>query len=174
MTAPTHVRRLNQDDAETWALLRREALEAHPFAFASSVPEDSSVLEETVRPRLSSIDESAVFGAFDGDILIGIAGIVRNEGGKERHKSLIWGMYVTAGSRRRGVGELLMRSAIEQARSWPGVELVHLAVSETAVDARRLYERLGFREWGREPRCLYWNGRFADEVHMVLDLSDRH
>jgi ribosomal protein S18 acetylase RimI-like enzyme len=128
---------------------------------------------ESVRSRLSPNHESAIFGAFADASLIGIAGIVRNEGKKERHKSKIWGMYVTAGSRRRGIGELLMRAAIGQARSWPGVALVHLAVSETAPEARRLYERLGFREWGREPNALYWGGRFADEVHMVLDLRDR-
>jgi len=152
-------------------VLRREALEAHPLAFGASVPEDISVLAESVRPRLSPNDESAVFGAFDAGFLIGIVGIVRNTGIKEHHKSLIWGMYVTAGSRRRGVGELLMRAALEQARSWSGIELVHLAVSGTADDARRLYERLGFQEWGREPRALCWQGCFADEVHMVLDLS---
>lgn len=170
----TQVRLLHKDDAEAWALVRREALEAHPLAFGASVPEELSALAEAVRPRLSPNDESAVFGAFDGDSLIGIVGIVRNAGIKERHKSLIWGMYVTARSRRRGVGALLVRAAIEQARSWPGVELVHLAVSETAADAKRLYERLGFQEWGREPRALVWGGRFADELHMVLDLCDRH
>jgi len=33
------------------------------------------------------------------------------------------------------------------------LQLVHLAVSEVATDARNLYERLGFQEWGREPRA---------------------
>ena len=53
------------------------------------------------------------------------------------------------------------------------LQLVHLAVSEIATDARNLYDRLGFQEWGREPRALFSAGRFADESHMVLDLRDR-
>ena len=65
---------------------------------------------------------------------------------------------------------MLLRTAILQARSWAGVEQAHLAVSEVAGGARRLYERNGFQEWGREPRALCWEGRWADESHMVLDL----
>jgi GNAT superfamily N-acetyltransferase len=173
MRASTRVRKLNLDDAEAWASLRREALEAHPLVFGASIPDNPSLLAESVRSRLTASEESTVLGAFDCDAIVGIVGIVRNAGSKERHKSLLWGMYVTPTKRRSGVGELLLRAAIEQARSWRGVELVHLAVSEAAADARKLYERLGFQEWGREPRALCWDGRFADESHMVLDLRDR-
>jgi GNAT superfamily N-acetyltransferase len=81
-------------------------------------------------------------------------------------------MYVTAGRRRNGAGDMLLRAAIQQARSWTGVEQVHLAVSEVAQEARRLYERNGFQEWGREPLALCWEGRCADESHMVLDLRE--
>ena len=28
------------------------------------------------------------------------------------------------------------------------------------------------REWGREPRALGWEGQWADESHMVLDLRE--
>src|SRR5215510_7574032 len=41
--------------------------------------------------------------------------------------------------------------------------------SEVAGGARSLYERNGFKEWGREPRALCWAGQCADESHMVLD-----
>lgn len=99
------IRKLNPDDAEAWASVRLEALNAHPLAFSSSVPENTATMLESIRPRLAPGNESAVFGAFTGESLIGIAGIVRNAGLKERHKSLIWGMYVAAESRRVGVGE---------------------------------------------------------------------
>jgi GNAT superfamily N-acetyltransferase len=170
MTTICAVRKLDPDDAEAWASLRQEALEAHPLAFGATIPEDPKTLVESFLTRLTSNGESAVFGAFMDDTLIGIVGIRRNPGGKERHKALIWGMYVTAGSRRKGVGATLLRTAIRQARSWAGVEQVHLAVSEVAEGARSLYERNGFQEWGREPRALCWAGRCADESHMVLDL----
>jgi RimJ/RimL family protein N-acetyltransferase len=167
------IRKLNRDDAETWAAIRREALEAHPLAFSASVPDDREAWIESIRLRLGTDEESAIFGAFNGASLVGIVGVVRNTGNKERHKSIIWGMYVTAGFRRSGVGERLMRTAIDEACSWPGVEQIHLAVSEAAADAKRLYEKIGFRAWGLAPRALCWDGRCVDETHMVLDLRGR-
>lgn len=171
-----NVRKLHRGDAEAWASLRLEALQNHPWAFGSSVPDDPKLLADMIVPRLIAMEESAVFGAFDedtDDALIGVVGIVRNDGKKERHKALIWGMYVTASRRRNGAGQSLMEAAIQQARDWPGIEQVHLAVSEVTKEARRLYDRLGFQEWGREPRALIWEGRSADEFHMVLDLRDK-
>ena len=84
MTTICTVRKLDRDDAEAWALLRQEALEAHPLAFGATIPEDPKTLVESFLTRLTSNGESAVFGAFIDDSLIGIAGVRRNPGGKER------------------------------------------------------------------------------------------
>ena len=169
MSTTVEIRRLVPEDAKLWATLRWEALESHPLAFGASVPEDLATLAQSLRSRMS--EESVVFGAFSHDFLVGIVGIVRNAGLKERHKSLIWGMYVTAGIRQHGVGERLLRAAIEHARTWKGVRQVHLSVSDEADTAKRLYEKVGFKEWGREPRALCWEGRYADETHMILNLD---
>jgi RimJ/RimL family protein N-acetyltransferase len=164
------VRKLGPEDAGTVAALRREALEAHPLAFSASVPEDPNLLSDFLRSALAPSDEAAIFGAFAEAALVGMVGVVRNNGQKERHKALIWGMYVRLPHRRTGGGERLLRAAIHQAQSWPGVHQVHLSVSEVAAEARRLYERNGFQEWGREPCALWWQGRYVAESHMVLDL----
>lgn len=170
MTTTCTVRKLDHDDAGAWALLRREALEAHPLAFGASIPDDPRLLVEFILARLDSTEESAIFGAFTDTTMIGMIGIRRDAGKKERHKALIWGMYVTAVERRCGAGAMLVVTAIQQARSWDGIEQVHLSVSDVATEAKRLYEKHGFEEWGREPRALCWDGRFVDEIHMVLYL----
>jgi GNAT superfamily N-acetyltransferase len=163
------IRRLNPDDAEAWAALRWEALEKSPLSFGSSHPASVSLLAESVRSRLLTT-ESAIFGAFHGETLVGIVGVIRESIEKEQHKARIWGMYVTDRSRRGGVGELLLRSAIEQARAWHGVQQVHLSVTDASSDARKLYERIGFKVWGNEPRAIHWQGIYVDEFHMVLML----
>jgi RimJ/RimL family protein N-acetyltransferase len=170
MTTTSTVRRLDRDDAPAWAVLRHAALLERPLAFGASVPDAPQVLVEFGRSRLAETADSAVFGAFVDRSLIGMVGIRRDAGEKERHKSFIWGMYVTTTQRGRGVGGKLLAAAIHHARTELGVEQIHLAVSDVAPDAYKLYERNGFRAWGRAPRALHCAGSYADEIHMLLDL----
>ncbi len=166
----THaIRRLAAGDAEAWAVLRREALDAHPLVFGSAVPADAVELVSSARARMAA-GESVILGAWADGALVGIVGARREQGSKERHKAFVWGMYVAASHRRLGAGGQLMIAALADARAWPGVEQVHLSVSSVALEAQRMYERHGFRVWGVEPRALCWDGRYADERHMVLDL----
>src|SRR4051812_46012894 len=129
------VRKLECDEAEALAALRADALTNHPLAFGSVVPDDPTALTDQMRTRLIQNDEATVLGALHDNELIGMVGVVRDTGRKERHKSFIWGMYVSGKHRNRSVGEQLLRAAIEQAGSWIGVEQIHLSVSETAADA---------------------------------------
>jgi hypothetical protein len=92
MSSSCTIRLLGPDDADGWARLRQEALEKHPLAFSASVPDDPRVLLEIARDRLRPSDESAVFGAFMDNCLVGVVGIRRESGAKERHKATIWGM----------------------------------------------------------------------------------
>jgi GNAT superfamily N-acetyltransferase len=170
MNAVCTIRKLDRNDAGAWAELRLEALENHPLAFGASIPDNPRALAELFLERLSSAEESAVFGAFFDSSLVGVVGVRHSAGAKELHKAMILGMYVTARSRRNGAARLLLSAAVEHARTWSGVEQVQLAVSEVAQEAHRLYQSFGFREWGREPRALCWKGRYAGEIHMVLDL----
>lgn len=78
-------------------------------------------------------------------------------------------MYVRPGSRKSGVGQRLVETIIEVARQ--SVELIQLSVVSDNEAARRLYERLGFVEWGVEKNALKQDGRYFDEVHMAKDLK---
>lgn len=165
------IRRLRPEDAAALVALRREALETEPLAFGSSIPEDRNLSIEVVRGALADEEEQAIFGSFEGPDLTGMVGVRREPRTKQRHKAHIWGMYVAPRTRTRGVGRGLLDVAIAQARAWPGIEQVQLSVTDTAIFAKRMYEAAGFQAWGREPRSLHWQGRFVDEVHLVLALN---
>jgi ribosomal protein S18 acetylase RimI-like enzyme len=182
------VRRLGMDDAAAWWALRLRGLRDHPGAFGSDYELEKERLPEDVRrlfAERNSSPEAVVLGAFDAGgaeagagvaasvgagVLVGCVGCARDQGPKERHRSLIWGMYVAPEARGRGVGRALVEEAVAMARRWPGVEVVRLTVAAANETARALYRACGFIAWGREPRVLKLPDRYVDEEHMVLAL----
>lgn len=170
------VRLLCEDDAKAYTQLRREMLIDSPWAFGSSVEDDSGLDAAAVAQRLKS-PGYRIIGAFeqrggdggDGEEqLVGAAGVLRHPKAKMAHTAEIWGMYVSPACRGRGVGERVLRKAIEIAQSWEGVRSIRLSASARSPEAIRLYERVGFKSWGTEPELLMVDGVAYDEVHMVL------
>lgn len=171
MPAKFLIRRLGNIDVGAMQQLRREALGSNPLAFSSSAEDDRTLDSSFVERSVSSSAESAIFGAVENDRWVGMVGVYRIEGRKENHRAQLWGMYVTPTVRRRGIGLALLYAAIEQASTWSGVSQLQLSATGAAGDARRMYERAGFRVWGCEPRALQWEGQFVDEYHLVLPLT---
>jgi ribosomal protein S18 acetylase RimI-like enzyme len=165
------VRRLTLEDAGRFQALRREALDREPFAFGSSLEDDRFRSADLVREMLLDA-EQAVFGAFDPD-LVGMAGVLRLNRRKLRHKAQLWGVYVRAEHRGRNLGRALVEAAIRFARDQDGVRLLHLTVTERATAAAALYAKLGFVVWGVEPGGLCIDDVEVAERHMVLRLQER-
>jgi ribosomal protein S18 acetylase RimI-like enzyme len=59
-------------------------------------------------------------------------------------RALIESVHVASGMRCKGVGSALMRRAIARAEE-RGCRIVQLTTDKTRADAKRFYERLGFR-----------------------------
>lgn len=163
------IRRLHEPDIDPLLALRREALAGEPSAFFSSPTTDDGPYADLLRTTMRRPSTQAFFGAFDPD-LAGMVGVVRAPREKEAHKAGLRGMYVRPAHRGRGLGTALLVAAVDFARSLPGVSHLHLSVSETAVPAVRLYERMGFVAWGTEPAALQVDGVFIAVHHMVLQL----
>jgi ribosomal protein S18 acetylase RimI-like enzyme len=145
--------------------IRLEGLRCNPEAFGSTWEVENAQPLTFFSERLGG---SQSFGAFCGEELLGIAGLLIRAGQKESHKGLLVGMYVRPSTRRAGLGRRLVETIIECARE--RVELIQLAVVSGNEQARRLYERLGFVEYGLEKKALKQNGRYYDEVLMANDL----
>src|SRR4029453_1553916 len=92
-------------------------------------------------------------GAFE-ETLIGMVGLHREANLKDRHKALVFGMYVLPDRRQHGVGKALMHALIVQAQQLEGLEQLHLAVVTINTTARHLYRSLGFEVYGTAPRAL--------------------
>ncbi len=113
--------------------------------------------------RLSGQDNRIV-GAFDGAVLVGIGGIVREPHDKLKHKALLFGMFVAGEAAGRGIGLAIVEALIDEARGW--VESLHLTLMADNDRARLLYERCGFTVYGREPRSVMQLDGPGDELLM--------
>jgi ribosomal protein S18 acetylase RimI-like enzyme len=164
--AQIQIRRLTPADAALYRDIRLEGLRCNPEAFGSTFEAETAKPLTFFSERLGG---SAAFGAFQDSELVGIAGLLIREGRKEAHKGLLVGMYVRPSARKAGVGRRLVETIVEFARH--RVELIQLSVVSDNEPARRLYEGLGFLEYGIERKALKQDGRYYDEVLMARDLK---
>ena len=108
---------------------------------------------------------TSVFGLYLvlqwGSDLSGFVGVKRVA--DEAH---VMTLAVPPGSRRRGLGRVLVRAALADP-ALAGVSRVHLEVRPSNAPARALYASLGFRETGL--RKNYYGDE--DALLMTLDLS---
>ena len=165
----TTIRPLTAADAPAYRALRLSALADTPAAFGASHGQEAAEPLDWFAARLAPPPPSRVYGAFDGDILIGIAGFLAYHGEKKRHIGLLWGVYLAPAGRRRGIAAALVGAVIAHARQH--VVLLHADVGVDNQPARRLYERLGFHCYGIQPKALRIDGIFHDEAMLALDFS---
>ena len=143
-------------------------------AFTSSYEDDAIKPLAWVQDRLVAGNDAPydfVLGAFSEDgALIGSIGLSVETRSKQRHKGLLFGMYVAPEQMSRGVGRALLAACLERARSIPGLEQINLTVTATNARATRLYEAAGFRTFGLEQRALKMHGTYHPKAHMVCYL----
>ena len=163
-----NIRRLSVADAATFRALRLAALLDKPEAFVVSHEEEMDQPLAHFVKMLATRDGQTVFGAFDGDTLVGIAGLKRETLMQLAHKAQVWGMYVAERARGHGVARELLLAALATARATPGVAKVTLSVDSQNVAAIALYESLGFVVFAREADAVRLDGQSRDDLQMHL------
>lgn len=175
MTAAARIRQLERADAAPYHALRLRMLQTYPDAFTSSYEEDSrkplSWAERRIVPEPDTPDDF-VLGALlpDGEI-VGAVGLGVESRMKQRHKALLFGMYVAPEAAGQGIGRALLDACLERARSIPRLEQIYLTVTATNDRARKLYESAGFATFGVEERALRIGMQYYAKAHMTLYLD---
>ena len=165
------LRPLVPDDAATYRALRLRALAEFPDAFTSSAAEEANSQEDWATKRLRTREGHVLLGAFVAGELAGTAGLERRSRAKERHKALLYGMYVAPEHAGRHIGRKMVDVLIDTARSWSAMEQITLTVTRTNARARRLYGEAGFITFGVEHRAIKVGEAYYDKEHMVLFLN---
>ena len=162
------IRPLTAADARIFQAIRLRGLGECPMAFSSSFEEECDQPLEYVANRLASNFYGAVFGAFVGDALAGIAGVYRETECKLAHKATIWTVYVAPPLRRQGIARQLLHTVLRHSFETMSVRQVNLGVNAANTGAKALYESLGFETFGVERAFMIVDGVPQDEVMMVL------
>lgn len=158
------IRRLLPSDARAFQTLRLAALRDAPSAFSSSYEEECDTPLATIENNLSLRN---LFGAFDNDELVGMVGVGRESAPKLRHKGYVRAMFVAGEHRAKGAGRQLIEHALGFAASLEGLRQITLVVTADNAPAIALYESVGFRIYGTEPRALLVDGVFHDNALMA-------
>jgi ribosomal protein S18 acetylase RimI-like enzyme len=164
------IRRLTPTDAIAYRRLRLRGLRQSPLAFGSSYAEEAKYPLAVFETRLQPSASKWAFGAFAGEQLVGVVTLIRDGKPKTKHNASIYGMYVERKMRRNGLGRRLLHRAIETARRMRGLRQVRLAVVEGNRPALHLYERAGFKVYGREEAALRVAGKYYAELFLALRL----
>jgi ribosomal protein S18 acetylase RimI-like enzyme len=159
-----HLHRVRPDDWVSHRDLRLEALRDAPDAFWFTYADEAAFDEADWRAR---IEGAWLVQARDEDEVLGTAGLGSHWEPERATVPTLFGMYVTPRARDRGVGQILVRAVLEEARRRGAAEVL-LEVTSGNTAARALYERCGFVATGAmhpHPR-----NEHLQEIEMVATL----
>jgi putative acetyltransferase len=111
---------------------------------------------------------AGIAAEFDG-VPCGLANLYIQPFKKFSHQCL-FSIIVGEGFRGKGVGTALLKHLMKIAKEEFHIEILHLEVYD-GNPAIHLYQRMGFKEYGRHPRFIKEeNGTYVDKIFMQKEL----
>lgn len=156
---------LEPANAKAYRQLMLEAYAQHPVAFVSSITQREKLPLSWWEAKLDD-ELSALFGAFVDSRLVGIVGLAFEPWEDARHKTTLFGLYVSQAFRGQGLGEHLVQAVVSLAEQEPETKVIELTVSANSDAALALYQRCGFAQSGLEDCAIRVGEAYYDRVHM--------
>jgi RimJ/RimL family protein N-acetyltransferase len=167
------IRSTVRDDGPRLRELRLEALRLNPLAFTADLAEAEARppehWEDMAERGGIGPSRQVIIVAEAGSELVGMTGVWTAPQPKRAHIGGIWGVYVRPAARGRGIGEAMLKAAVDWARSQE-LRILQLGVTACNHSAKRCYERCGFTVYGVEPMAVCYEGQYYDEFLMACRL----
>lgn len=156
------IRLLTAADWEIWRSIRLESLQRHPDLFATRYEDALQKPDDSYKNALRT---TQVFGAFDGDEVVGVARLAPDVESTQPRTGELISVYLKQAYRGKGLADQLTQAVIDHARA--GFDQLRCVVVETNSAAIKLYQRHGFKIVGKAAAHAT-----VDEVTMTLELSN--
>ncbi|MCI0551377.1 MAG: GNAT family N-acetyltransferase [Anaerolineae bacterium] len=167
------IRRLLPHESSIYRELRLACLKNAPEHFGSTYEEESRISKLKFEIYIeNNSQDHFMFGVFDDEKLIGLAGFDRMGRQRTRHRGEVVHMYVDSNYRGQNIGETLLRGLLEHAFKLDGIEQAQLGVIAGNDRAIKLYEKVGFRAYGIQPKYFKAGDTYMDQQFMQLFKSD--
>jgi putative acetyltransferase len=130
---------------------------------------DEREIDDSVRIWMGYSRLGASFTAEHQGEVAGMAVLYLQPYRRFAHHSL-FAIIVDEKRRNLGIGGALIEHLEKEAREKFNIEILHLEVYD-GNPAKNLYERMGFKEYGRHPRFIKEDGKYVAKILMQKDLS---
>jgi len=150
---------LKPTESKKYREIRLECLQNSKENFGSTYEDAVNTPELFFESAIKNEDTyNKIFGAFDGGRLISICGYRRERAVKIMHKVNLVQVYTKPEYRGKKISYELLKFTVEKIFENDEVELITLGVVADNLSAGKLYERLGFKDYG------YHKNYFKDEL----------
>ncbi|QNP49188.1 GNAT family N-acetyltransferase [Diaphorobacter aerolatus] len=171
--APVRIALLQSADAPAYKVLRDASLLRTPEAFSTDYATAVTRPPAIYSARFSRPGDGPFYlGAFtEQGRLVGSIGFDREEARFKRHIGHINAVMIDVNFEHQGIARQLLEACIAHAEQIAGLEILQLGVTASSERAVRLYQRAGFRSYGRLPRAVVIDGIGHDHLLMLRPLA---
>ena len=137
-----NIRILNKNDVNEFRELRLKGLKLMQLLSGLHMKEKMVLLWKNLKTRLEESDSKFVVGGFDDGSLVCIATFIRKDGEKDKHKSMLVGMYCSKEYRGTGIAKNVVEFILEKARNLEGLKIINLMVVSENLRAKAFMSHL--------------------------------
>jgi ribosomal protein S18 acetylase RimI-like enzyme len=166
-------RQLDTSDAKHYQTLRLEALTVNPESFLSTVATEQKKSLISYEYELKAAVYPPVFGyhgVFIDQQLVGYIQLGGSYLPKQHHLAFLYNLYIAKDFRRQKLAQQLITYATELLRAQTVIEQLFVGCNAKNIQGAAFYQALGFKNWGRRPKSVKWQGEYDDELEWVLEL----